>query len=121
MSNLIAVQGCQLTVMPPSTGVATITSSPETDVSIENKPAYFGTMTVSVSGAATTGADSGAGVGILNGSSLYSSNNGKKAIVFGDSVQIEVTGKQTSYPFNPIAWVLQVKITNAGQTSTTTD
>ena len=117
----IAVLGCTLSIMPPSTGVATITSPPDTDVIIDNKNAYFGTMNISVSAATTTGATGGAGTGVLMGTSTSTTNHGKPAILMGDSVTITVTGTTTSSPPSPISWPLEVRIVESGQVSTSVD
>jgi hypothetical protein len=76
---------------------------------------------ISVSGASIEGATGGAGTGTLNGTSTSSTNHGQAAVLEGDSAMISVTGTTTSTPPSEITWTLQVKITNAGQTSTTTD
>lgn len=115
----IAVQGCKLTVTPP--GDAKITTPPETDVIIDNKNAYFGTLSITVSNATTTGADSGTGTGTLSGSSVNTTNHNKKAVLQDDECKIKVTGKQTSHPFSTTSWTVTVKISVAGQTSTLSD
>ena len=117
----VAVLGCVLQVESPSSGVANITSTPDNDVSVDGKNAYFGTINISVSGASTTGATGGSGTGTLTGTSKNCTNHGKPAILEGDTCTISVTGTSTVYPYPSVTWPLIVKISNASQTSFSVD
>ena len=116
---LIAVQGCTLIATP--SGVAKITSPAATDVMVDNKGAYFGTLSISVSGATSGSASGGEGVGTLIGTSKNCTNHGQPAVLENDECSVSVTGTSTKPPYNPETWTVTVKISVAGQTSMSSD
>lgn len=121
MGKPIAVLGCKLQILPPSTGTVTVTGVPDSNVMIENKPAFFGQIAFTIAGASTTGATGGTGGGSIMGTAVFNSNSNKPAVLLGDQVVVTVKGTTTSSPSSPIEWPLTVQITNAGQTSALAD
>ena len=114
----IAVLGCQLQLLPPTTGVVTITSTGEPKTLIDNKPAFFGNIAFTVAGASTTGATGGSGGGAIMGTAAFTSDNNLPAVLMGDHVTVTLTGTTTSTPPSPISWPAVVQVIDAGQTST---
>ena len=117
----IAVVGCQLQLLPPTTGVVTVTGTGEAKTLIDNKPAFFGSISFSVSGASTTGATGGTGGGSIVGTAAFTSDNNKPAVLLGDQVTVTLTGTTTSTPPSTIEWPAVVQVVDAGQTSTNVD
>lgn len=111
----LAIQGCTLQILAPSTGSVTVTSQPASDVFGSEKGAYFGQLQFSVSGVSTTGATNGAGSGAISGTGSHMQNNNQPAVLQGDKVTITVNGQTTSSPPSPTSWPITVQITNAGQ------
>ena len=111
--------GCSLQVIP--SGQASIVSPAATDVSVDNKGAYFGTIAISVSNASIPGAlVGGSGAGTLNGTSTTCTNNGQPAVLQGDNTTVSVTGVNPETGL-PAGGTVTVMISDAGQTSTMTD
>lgn len=120
MSKSIAVQNCSLEIVEEGKSASSIeiSSSPSTDVKINGKGAYSGTVQISISG--YTGGSivsaSGATVtpGTLSGSAQYIKVDGKSAILEGDtSNTITVIGSDSRG--HSVTDTCTVKIANAGQ------
>lgn len=119
MGKLIAVKGCQLSV-----STAKIDTNPVNTMTIDGKNPYAGNLTIKIqnyNGQGITNAD-GQGQAVLN-PSAKNTLDGKKFVLEGDSVTVQVTGTTTTSsgksPVGPVP--VNVKISSAGQTTTSSD
>lgn len=114
MTKNLAVQGCTL-----SEPTAQITTAPSTKVKCDGKAAYYGDLTIQISGYTSeviTVPGSGSGSGTLSGSATKVKIEGQPAVLEGDSVVITVNGEAYSGSTTiPVSEPVEVKISNAGQ------
>lgn len=118
MMNL-AVEGC---ILQANTGAGNIKieTPPSGKVKCDNKKAYSGTLTISISGLSGSGFTNGNGSGTLTGSAQKTKIEGKAAVLEGDqSVTIPVSATTTSVPPVQISVPTTVTIISAGQTKVT--
>ena len=116
---LLAVKGCTLTpVAPYLGGIFTITSQPDTDVSVDNLGAYFKEIKFKVTGITClpTLVQSSEVSGTISGTGSHLTNHGSNAVVMGDKVTITVSFTDSSTGATATLPVV-IMITNAGQTS----
>lgn len=111
----IAVDGC---VLQANTGAGNIKieTPPSQKVKYDEKGAYSGTLTISISGLSGSGFTGGSGSGVLNGSAQKVKIEGKAAVLEGDqSETITVSATTTSVPPVQISVPTIVTIISAGQ------
>lgn len=116
MSKPIAVSGCTLT-LSSGTGSVSIDTSASTVTKFDNKGAYKGTLSISISGytGGSIAGSSGSGSGTIEGSAQYVMIEGDPAVLQDDeSDSITVSG--TNAKGDPATASVTVKVSDAGQT-----
>lgn len=116
MTKNIAVKGCTLS-LSVGVGTVSITSPESTSVKFDGKGCYSGPLNVSVSNFAdtTTQIVQGAGVGVINPTGTKVKVGGNFVVLEGDSCDVTVTGINSASG-SPLTQLVNVKITNTGQT-----
>ena len=125
MGKNIVVEGCQLQDITGG-GTVNITSQPNQSIKVQGKKAYFGTITVSVSGSrglnGVINNGNGAGTGTITGTGTFVKGQSQPAVLEGDTGIVTVYGTRTDPAPPPagsvttsVSSTVTVKITSAGQ------
>ena len=124
MDKNIAVKGCTVKDMTGG-GTVKIDSNPNASIKCNDKNAYFGTITVSVSdsnGGGIINNSNGSGTGTITGTGSKVLGGGQPAVLEGDTGAVTVRGTRTDPAPPPAGSVttdvyakVTVKITAAGQ------
>lgn len=113
MTKLIAAQGCEIELTPPSgtgTPVILITNLPSLDVKAEGKGLYSDKLTITI-----TGYNGGAaGAGTISGTAQNVKIDGKAAVLEGDMSTEPVT---LSDPTTGMQYQVTLRVKSAGQNS----
>lgn len=121
MGKFFAVNGAQLS-LSAGTGNISISGVLSSDVKASGNYAYKGQIAFSVSGYTginITTPGSGAGSGVINGSSVNFKIDGESAVLLGDSVEITINGTKPASSgtgTEPATDVVTVAVSDCGQT-----
>ena len=120
MTKLIAAQGCEIELTPPSTTQAPVLSvqiaePPSTDVKAEGKGLYRGQLTIIIAGyqggAVTT---TGAGTGTIAGSAQHVKIDMMPAVLEGDTSTVPASVVDAS---TGLVQQVTLRVKSAGQNS----